>query len=329
MTKARAVRLAQSRAARTPAALSAACRSLASRVPSTARFAAFAAVLALAACGGGGGAANVPAALPVAPVTTAPTGPTTQVSFRINGGSVAPSSAARTPKFISPATQSATISLVVQGQTTLLTAVNVSPGSPNCVGGASDLVCTVTVNAPIGTDTFVISTFDGPNGTGNQLSTGTTIATVALNATNTVALVLNGVVAAVRVVLDPSSAPVGTPAVVAVTVVAYDAATPPDVIVGPGNYSTPITLTNSDTSNVTQLSTTQVLGPGTTVTLNYTGASSTGATITPSFGGISGTLATFKPTAISTPTPTPTPTATPTPIATPTPTPTPCPTRRT
>ena len=319
MTKARAVRLAWLGAASTPVRLPAARRALASRIPRTARFATFAAALSLAACGGGGGAANVPAAAPVSSITTAPAGPTTQVSFRINGGSVAPSSAARTPKFISPATQSATISLVAQGQTTLLAAVNVTPGSPNCIGGASDLVCTVTVGAPIGTDTFVIGTFDGPNGTGNQLSTGTTIATIALNATNTVALVLNGVVAAVRVVLDPSSAPVGTPTAVAVTVVAYDAATPPDVIVGPGNYSSPITLTNSDTSNVTQLSTTQVLGPGTTVTLKYTGASSTGATITSSFGGIPGTPATFTPTA----TPTPTPTATPTPI----PTTTPCPPR--
>lgn len=254
-----------------------------------------AAGVSLAACGGGGGgggSTSVPAPHTVAPATAAPSGPTAQVTFRIDGGTTSASSTARTPKYVSPATQSATVSL--QGQRAPLGTVNLTPGSPNCTTGTNGLQCTVTVAAPIGSDTFVIATYDGQNGTGNLLSTGTVTQTVALNATNTVALVLDGVVSTVAVILGSSSVQAGTPAAVAVTVVAKDAQN--NIIIGPGNYSSPVTLTNSDTSGVTTLSTTNVAGPATSVTLNYTGASSLGATITPSAGGTPGTAATFTPT---------------------------------
>ncbi len=254
-----------------------------------------AAVVSLTACGGGGGggSASVPAPHASAAASAAPSGPTAQVVFRIGSGSKSTTSTARTPNFVSPSTQSATVSL--QGQTPPLATINVTLGAPNCTGdGTGGVVCTASVAAPSGTDTFVINTYDAQNGTGNLLSTGTVVATIALNATNTVSLVLSGVVASTAVILGSSSVQAGTPATVAVTVVAYDAKQ--NVIIGPGNYSTPVGLTSSDTSNVTHLSTTQVTGPGTSVTLSYTGASSIGATITPMLGSTAGTAATFTPT---------------------------------
>jgi len=263
----------------------------------TVRCAAFAAALTLTACGGGGGGGttSVPAAHPTSAAPTAPTGPTTPVSFRIDGGSSSTSSNARTPKFISPSTQSATISLVVGGTPTLLSTVNLTPGSTGCVTDSSGLVCTVTINAPIGQDTFIINTYDQTNGNGHLLSTATDIATIALNATNTVAVALNGVIASVKVILGSSSVQAGTPATTTVNVVAYDAQN--NLIIGPGNYSSPVTLTNSDTSGTIQLSATQVLAPGVPVTLTYSGASTLGATITPAVSGAPpGTAATFTPT---------------------------------
>ena len=238
--------------------------------------AASAAALLLAACGGGGGgSSHVPASTPVTSATTVPSGPMAQVTLRISTATI-PASTQRAPKFVSPSTASATIAL--QGQPTPLATVNFMPGSANCNGQQ----CTVTFSAPVGSDTFVVTTYDQPNGAGNALSTASVVATVVLNATNTVALTLNGVIAQVRVILGSSSVQAGTPAAIPVTVVASDAAG--NVIIGPGNYSTPVTLTNSDTSNVTQLSPNLVPGPGTAVTLNYNGGSSIGATITPSAG---------------------------------------------
>jgi hypothetical protein len=55
-----------------------------------------------------------------------------------------------------------------------------------------------------------------------------------------------------------------------VTVTAKDASGA--TIVGPGNYSPAITLTNSDTSGHTSLSATSVTAPGQTITLNYDGS---------------------------------------------------------
>ncbi|MGA2393896.1 MAG: hypothetical protein ABSH03_11200, partial [Candidatus Lustribacter sp.] len=65
---------------------------------------------------------------------------------------------------------------------------------------------------------------------------------------------------------------------------------------GPGNFSSPVTLTDTDASGNTSLSTTSVPAPGTSVTLNYNGNSVVVATVTPSINGTAGTPATFAPT---------------------------------
>lgn len=219
-------------------------------------------------------------------------GPTAQTTFRIDAPSLATtSSATRSPKYVSAATASVSIALTGQAP---LAVVNLSPSSPGCTTTTAGTTCTVTVNAPLGQDTFVVTAYGGTNGTGSVLSTATAVATVALNSSNVVALVLNGVVSTATVILGSTSVVVGAPATVAVTVVAYDAAQ--EIIVGPGNYSSPVTLTDTDASGMTSLSATQVLAPGTNTTLTYKGGSMVGATITPSVGGTPGTSATFAPT---------------------------------
>ena len=252
--------------------------------------------LLLAGCGGGGGggAASPPAtmgAAPASPAATAAPAGSGSLSFTIVVPASTVSSAARSVKYVSPST--ASVAVTVQGQSTPLATANLSATSPGCSAAASGVTCTVTVTVPAGNDTFLIAAYDGKNGTGHQLSVATVPASVKPNAATTLALTLNGVPASVQVILGATSVPVGNPASVAVTVVAYDANN--NVIVGPGTFSTPITLTDSDTSGVTSLSTTSVTAPGTSVTLNYNGNSLASATITPSMPIANGAAATFAP----------------------------------
>jgi streptogramin lyase len=247
----------------------------------------------MVACGGGGGGGGSVVA-PPKPAATTPgsvPGQTAAVSFKIVLSGSGSSASARKPAFVSPATQSVVIAL--QGAAAPLATINLTSSAGNCTTTTSGTSCTVTVQAPVGQDTFVITCFDGLNGNGNQLSTATVAATVAANAQNTLGFTLNGVVASTAVILGSTSVPVGAPATVAVTVIGYDASG--NIIIGPGNYSSPITLTDSDTSGVTTLSTTRVLAPGTNVNLVYTGGSLAGATITPSLNGTNGTPQTFAP----------------------------------
>lgn len=266
---------------------------------SPARAAACAVAVCLSACGGGGGSSGSPA-LPSrssTPITQASAGPTAQATFRIDVSSGAASSstarsiAARTPKYVSPATQS--VSVALQGQSSPLAVANITPTSPGCTSSVAGTFCTINVVAPIGSDTFTVTAFAGTNGTGSVLSTATVVQTIALNATNSVPLVLNGVVSSASVILSSTSVPAGTPATVAVTVVAYDAAG--EIIIGPGNYTSAVTLTDTDPTGNTALSTTSVTAPGTNATLTYNGGSMMGATVTPSVGGTPGTPVTFAP----------------------------------
>jgi hypothetical protein len=258
-------------------------------------------IAALAACGGGGGGSATPSggslsALPNGGATPAPqsTGPLGTLSFAITVPAATANTAARTVKYVSPSTQSIAISL--KGQTTPLATMNLSATSPGCSATSAGTACTVSASAPVGSDMFVITAFDGQNGTGHQLSTANVPATITTSSTTRVPLTLNGTVTAVSVLLGSSSVQVGTPASVAVTVVAYDAQN--NVIVGPGTFSTPVTLTDTDLSHTTTLSTTTVTAPGTSVSLNYNGNSITSATITPSLCGTTPTpcAATFTPT---------------------------------
>ncbi|MGR4064368.1 MAG: hypothetical protein ACLQPV_02860 [Vulcanimicrobiaceae bacterium] len=82
---------------------------------------------------------------------------------------------------------------------------------------------------------------------------------------------VTGNVAAVTIALANANPPIGTAVAIPVTVTARDASGA--AIVAPATYQPAITLTDSDTSGHTTLSTTSVTAPGATITLHYDGSS--------------------------------------------------------
>ena len=238
------------------------------------------------------------------------------------------------PKYVSPSTKSMSIAST-GGPTTI---ANLTPSSPGCVQN-TNLVCTVPVAVLPGTVTFTVSSFDQLNATGNLLSTATVTTTIVANQNNQVLITLNGVVASIDLVLAYPTPPEGTATTIPLTVNAMDA--DGNIIVGPGGYTGPITLSDSDTSGITTLSTSSVNDPSTQVTVAYTGAMlpSCAATFGASASGVAPSAVVDavlvpapgpSPDACSSPTPSPSPspspTDTPSPPPSPSPTPTPSPT---
>ncbi len=189
------------------------------------------AALVLSACGGGGSVNRAGTGLP--PIgAPAPTSPSQEmsVSFRIVVPSASTSAAqARHAAYVSPSTQSATI------------AVGAATSTVNCTS-----VCSGTVNAPIGNDTFTIKLFSGVNGGGSLLSTGSLTQAIVANQANQVNATVNGVVASL-VLTGPTVTP-GAAGSATLAFAARDAQG--NTIVGPGTYvdanGNPLTITISD-----------------------------------------------------------------------------------
>jgi streptogramin lyase len=238
---------------------------------------AFAAAL-LSDCSGGGGVAI--------PTTSARPGLIAGNVVVIVSKPVSPSSRAR-PQYISPSAVS--LSITISG-VAAPTVAEIGPGASDCTGGATR-TCTIHVSAPLGNDTFTISQFDGPNATGTLLGSGSTTVTVT-PAAFAVTVTLDGTVASITIAFA-NLPPAGSPGTATVVVMAKDA--DGNTIVGPGNYTLPITLTDNDLSGATTLSTTSVTGPGVSVTLNYNGAHHVVAMISASASGIAPASAPFSP----------------------------------
>jgi hypothetical protein len=189
----------------------------------------------------------------------------------------------RRPQYVSAATKSASIS--VDGGTP--TIVNLMSGSSNCpASGSQGYGCTATVTAAVGPHTFVVCLYSQPNATGPVLSTGTATATIGLGVANTVSLTLDGVAASITISLANTAPTVGTPVNVKLVVNVLDASGA--IIVGSAPYTNPVTLTDSDTSGATKLSSTVLTSPSdvSNLTLNYTGAALAQAIIGATASGI-------------------------------------------
>jgi len=119
----------------------------------------------LTACGGGGGGRSVlGGGLPGS--GSAPQSTSGNVSFTLSipgGGSSSTSSTVRHVATVSP--QTASLGIVVNGGQPQY--VNVT--SSNCTG-TTTLTCTITVNAPYGLDSFLITTYSGTSGGGSALN---------------------------------------------------------------------------------------------------------------------------------------------------------------
>jgi PQQ-like domain len=216
-------------------------------------------VSAIAGCSYGGGSSYAPS-----PPSASKTSKGVSVSFKILIPTPVKSAISR-PQYVSPSTQSVSIS--VNGGTPVV--ANLSPTSSGCASVSGGTQCTVPMTAPLGSDTFAVSTFDGTNATGNELSTASVTQTIVAGQANTVNVTLDGVVAGIALALQSTPPPEGSAATVGISVMAKDA--DGNTIVGPGSYENAISLADADTSGTTKLSTTTVSAPSAAVTLSYSG----------------------------------------------------------
>jgi streptogramin lyase len=177
----------------------------------------------------------------------------------------------RKAQYISAATRSVTIAL--QGGSKLGT-FDVSQGSALCKS-ASDgsRTCVAGIAAPAGSDTFVVSTYDQPDGTGDLLASGSVAQTISAAAASSIDVDLTGVTASIKIAITGTLIPDGAPASVPIVVQALDASG--NTIIG--TYDRTIALTDADPTGHTSLSVTSVTASTANVTLDYDGAHMTAA----------------------------------------------------
>ncbi|MDQ2679870.1 MAG: S53 family peptidase [Candidatus Eremiobacteraeota bacterium] len=230
------------------------------------RLGAVAMLAALAACSGNSNS-SLPATATEASKDRVPVG------FHI----VIPQNAV-TPKYISTGTKSA--SITVNGSAAQVV---------QCTSS-----CSATVLAPIGNDAFAVSLYDDTAAKGNLLSTGSLTQAIAAGVANSVNISFSGVIASLAISASPVLIP-GATSETPITVTAKDATG--NTIVG--NYTTTVTLTNSDTSGDSSVSPTSVTSNATPIAFNYNGAGGfPGTAINASSGGVTAaapiTVASFK-----------------------------------
>jgi N-acetylneuraminic acid mutarotase len=272
----------------------------------------------LSACGGGGNSTvgAIGSSIPHGPGAGTPSAKMAAVTFTIVVPARAASTAAnRRMLYVSPSTVSVVVTLSTQNGTPVTPAqpyaVTVS-GITGChrnVGSVARSAqadrkplapvqgCRFSIPAPVGVDTFSVSTYDAPQTsptpatlTGNLLSTGSVATTVVENAANTVTLTLGGVIASLMLSLNIPNPFEGAPQTISLIIHARDASG--NFIFGAGNFAAPITLTNNDLSGATTLSTTTVNSSAANVTITYTGAPAS-ATFTASAPGVPPATATL------------------------------------
>lgn len=221
------------------------------------RLAAIAAILMLTACGGGGGGGG--GATPSQPATSPPAQHGT-AQLQIVFPSVGPTAVrGRMPAYASGGSQS--IAIQINGAP-----VNPSSVSKVCNPAVpSGNVCTFSFPAPAGNDTFDIALGDAD---GRLLSEGTVEAAITANQTTVLHLTLMGLPSRVTLKFDTPNPPVGVPADVHLTAVAYDASG--NQILG-DPYLQPIKIRSSDTSGQITLSDTRLADPSSVITVHYSG----------------------------------------------------------
>lgn len=224
------------------------------------RLASLIAVLALTSCGGG---SNGTSTLPGQTVSTSapapsptPTGSSTSSksvtpTFRITIPARTGSAKSRRPNFISSGTMSISIALTaVNGSSPGVITGNpaiTSINSTTCSSG-----CTVNGSpSPAGSDTFVLTTYDGANATGNALNTGTGTYTLVEGQNNSETITLNGIPASIAMTGVPAfaagpvnSVAIGGPGSSAIAVSVLDA----DGETITGTYAHSVTFSDPDTN---------------------------------------------------------------------------------
>jgi len=185
-----------------------------------------------------------------------------------------------------------------------------SSSTLNCSSGQT---CTIDLTVTPGVVTFVVSLFDGINGTGDLLSTGSTMQTISADTANVVSVTASGIVVSASIVASPSIEPAGTPTTILVSVNALDA--DGYTIVGGGQYlntaQQPISFsigradTTANGSGSTSLPVSTISAPaGNPLSLTYNGQAiySTALSLSanvPITGTLAGTNVVFVPTVVN------------------------------
>ena len=157
----------------------------------------------------------------------------------------------RRTAFISPATESISLSVIVANGSTLsnptVTTFNVGPSAANCSVSGATVTCSASIDAPVGTDVIAITSYDA---SGKQLGATQAPVTIVQNSTNRIPLSLGGTIASLELYLSNSNLSLNSPKSL-VVIVPLDASGA--VIVNPGNYNPSITVTSSDTTGAFSL----------------------------------------------------------------------------
>jgi sugar lactone lactonase YvrE len=175
---------------------------------------AYAALIAIALFAGCGGThAAAPPTIPGTGATAAPA-KTTTATLRvvIPKAGAASASTRRSPKYISPATQSIAVTFTPTGGGTPLTFNQnlTTAANPSCTASlVSSLICQVTFALPAGSYVAAFATYDGllsgTTPTGNVLSANQTMpVTLVIGQANAINVTLNGIPASVVVVPQPA-----------------------------------------------------------------------------------------------------------------------------
>jgi hypothetical protein len=188
-------------------------------------------LLAASACSHGGGSVVPPVSASGSGATTAASGSRATLSVVVPTATTT-SSSQRRVAYVSPS--SAKLAVTVNGGTS--TAYGLTQQSPGCVMQSGQLLCTFTLAAPTGKDTFGLSVTDAA---GNVLSRNTVTATITAGAATPIATTLSGVPATVQVLplttaIEGNAPPFQFPGLIGqdVEAAAFDA--DGNLIIGPG-----------------------------------------------------------------------------------------------
>ncbi len=261
------------------------------------------AALCLAACSGGGGGTTPSTVISVPPTIPAASHATMSLSFAVPSASSS-SIAKKKPAYVSTqSTQAVVTILTVDGNApgssvspNPLTVPFVTSGAgQNCTVSGSTETCTFDVLAPAGSVAYQLNVEDTA---GDVLSTGTQTFTITAGSANTLSMTLDAVPAAVTITGPTLTA--DTSSVGALTIAVADPAGGSIPASPAQTFTTPITITDNDTSGATALllnatsgvgsSSVQMTSSADVVNVIYSGRAPLPFTLTASGTGVSGSL---------------------------------------
>lgn len=255
--------------------------------------------VAVAACGGTITVYVTPTPGPTLPAPTIqPSVATSTVSFNVIVPNVSGSARHRPSVVVPAASLSVTIQLdSVNGtaSSAAATIANLNASATGCEQTSTQLSCVINVGAPVGALIYTLTVYNAAGSTGTVLGAGNLALTTTAGAAVIAPATLTGAVA--KIVLSVGPAPFGVSATVPVTVQAEN--TNGYTILG--TYTNPITVTDTDPSAQTSLSSSaaDVISSQTTVTLTYAGgamnAPATIGALSSSVSPSNITTATFSP----------------------------------